>query len=98
MRDSSCPVVDDAGRVIGWIDWAAIIKFLVNFVWESKDVKSMTPRSAAVTRADLQRINAIAASNTIHGVLQASREMTKLKSVRPSSPLYDALVILSKAR
>lgn len=79
------------------MSWSSIIKFLVNFVWESKDAKNVVPRSAALTKADLERVSVIASSTTIHGVLQAVSDK-KFKTVRSSSPVYSALKLLSKGR
>jgi CBS domain-containing protein len=95
---TSCPVTDHSGHILGWVSWSSILSFLVDFVWESKeDARNVFPRTAALTKADLQRLNGVASSASIHGVLQAA-SATKLKSVRLDSPLYDAMKLLSKGR
>jgi len=70
---SSCAITDKTGSVTGWIDWAGIIRFFVDYVWETKATKTLAPRSTVITKADLERLLDLSSSHRIQAVLQASR-------------------------
>lgn len=63
---------DTAASLQGWLSWSSIISWFVDFVYDAKDT-SISPKSQAVAKADLQRLSSIAADHRIDAVLQASR-------------------------
>jgi CBS domain-containing protein len=107
-RINSCPIVEKNGSVIGWLEWAGIIQFFVDYVWDTKNGKTTAPKSQSLSKADLERLMELSASHKILSVLQASRPVKQrelehknhkpVPSVTRSTSLRKALGLLSKGR